>query len=247
MIRAPALFLLACLSPWAQAGAFAVAAAADLQHALPEIEAARVAKSGESARLVFGSSGTLFRQISQGAPFEIFMSADESLARRLIEQGRAEGPGRLYAVGRLALMVGASSALDPSDIKKALVDPRLRRLAMANPDHAPYGRAAQETLATLGLSEAFRGRVLVGENVAQAARFVLDGGADGGLVALAVALGAGSKARHAVVPADMHQPLRQRAVLFKGASQPARDFFAWLGSDEARRIFARHGFEAGDS
>lgn len=244
MIRAAALLAAVHLSAAAGAQPLSVAAAADLQYALPEIEAARAAPAGEKARIVFGSSGLLYRQIVEGAPFEVFLSADESLAIRLVEQGRAEGPGAVYAVGRLALMTSARSGLALGDAKAALGDASLKRLAIAHPDHAPYGRAAIETLTALGLAERFRGRFLHGENVAQAARFVVDGGAEAGLVALSVALGSADKARFVVVPAALHAPLRQRMVLVKGARAPARAFYAWMTTPEAARILARHGFES---
>jgi len=225
------------------AQAFTVAAASDLQHALPEIEAARGLPPGARAKFVFGSSGTLYRQIVQGAPFEVFLSADEALAERLIDQGRADAPGLVYAVGRLALMIGAARQLELLEPKAALASAQIKRLAIANPEHAPYGRAAMETLGRLGLAEVFRGRLLLGENVSQAARFVLDGGAEAGLVALSIAFAAGDKARHVVMPATLHAPIRQRLVLIKGAGADARAFAAFMASKEAMRVLARHGFE----
>jgi molybdate transport system substrate-binding protein len=243
--RVAVLLLLALGAFAAGAQPVTIAAAAHLQHALPEIERARPAGGGDETRIVYGSSGLLYRQIVQGAPFEIFFSADEILAQRLIEDGRAEAPGAVYGVGRLALMLPRASATDLGDPRAALVGGNFRRLAIANPDHAPYGRAALEALERLGLSERYRGRsLLLGENVEQAARFVLDGGAEAGLVALAVALGAGDKARHAVLPAELHAPIRQRVVLIGRPRPEARAVFARLISPEARRVLLRHGIEA---
>ena len=245
MFRVAVLLLLALGALAARAQPVTIAAAADLQHALPEIDKARAGGNGAAlTNIVYGSSGLLYRQIVQGAPFEIFLSADEALAERLVAQGLAEGPGTVYGVGRLALMLPRASAADLGDPKAALVGGDFRRLAIANPDHAPYGRAAMQALSRLGLADRYQaGRLLLGENIAQAARFVLDGGADAGIVALAVALGAGDKARYAVLPAELHAPIRQRMVLIGKARPAARDVYAWLGSPEARRILLRHGFE----
>ncbi len=227
-----------------------VAAAASLRHALPELADA-YASNGALAppRLSFGSSGNLVRRIRQGAPYEVFMSADEDFALALAREGRARNDGVVYAVGRLVMLVPDGSRLQPdgslADLESAAQDGRLRRLAIASPEHAPYGRAAQAVLARHGLWNALvRGRLVVGENAAQAVQFAVSGGADGGIVALALALAPAVKAvsRYGLVPSEWHEPLRQRMVLLEGASGDAASFYQFLQSRRARAIFDRHGF-----
>ncbi len=225
-----------------------IAAASDLQFALPEIAAAFKAESGIAVRSSFGSSGNLMRQIMAGAPFDIFLSADEAYAQRLIAAGDARGPGLIYAAGRLVLLLPKDSPLrlDPTldDLRAALGDGRLGRFAIANPAHAPYGMRARDVLRRAGLWEAIAPHLVYGENVAQAAQFALSGAAAGGIVAysLARAPGIDARARSVLLPADRHRPLRQRAVLTALAPPAAARFLGFLASPTARRILARYGF-----
>ena len=227
-----------------------VAAAASLRHVFPELARAWVAAGGVRPEVSFGSSGNLHRQIAQGAPFEIFLSADEAQALELVRAGRTDGEGTVYGVGRLALLVPPHSrlALDASldDLGAALDDGRLRRLAIANPAHAPYGRAAREALAGAGLWPRLDGRLLLAENAAQAVQFALARGADGGLVpwALALADRVSSEARHVLLDASTHRPITQRMVLLAPAGAEARALFRFLAGAEARGIFERAGFDA---
>jgi molybdate transport system substrate-binding protein len=225
-----------------------VAAASDLKFALEALAAQYQAASGQAVRLVFGSSGNLARQIEQGAPYAIFMSADEALVRRVAAAGRTEGEGVPYAVGRLALLLppGSPLALDASlrDLRAALADGRLKRLAIANPEHAPYGQRAREALQASGLWAAAEPRLALGENVAQAAQFVISGNAEAGLVAYSLALApeVAARSRHVVLPAELHPPLVQRMVLLKGASPQARAFYDYLQGPQARALLHRYGF-----
>jgi len=201
---------------------------------------------------VFGSSGNLYAQILQGAPFGLFLSADESLVFRLADAGRTRDRGRFYAVGRLAILVPRGSPLKPDgelrDLAEAVRDGRLRKFAIANPEHAPYGQRAQEALQNVGLWEAIRPRLVLGENVAQAAQFALSGSAQGGLVALALAR-APEIARSSVfgiVPSTLHRPLVQRMVLTKAADDAATAFHEHLTTPGARDALQRFGFEAAE-
>lgn len=227
-----------------------VAAATSLRDALPELAEAFAAEDGSRARLIFGASGNLRRQIAQGAPFELFLSADESFVLDLAREGRTRDEGMVYAVGRLAILVPKSSGLTPdgslADLEKALDDGRLRRLAIANPEHAPYGRAARETLERLGLWGRIQDRLVIGENVSQAAQFAATGAADAGLVAYALALSPRLEqcCNQAPVPANLHKPLSQRGALINGAGEAAGRLFAFILGPKGRTILERRGFGA---
>ena len=227
-----------------------VAAAASLRHVFPELTRAWSETGGAAPEVSFGSSGNLYRLIAQGAPFELFLSADEEQALKLVRAGGTDGDGIVYAVGRLALLVPRHSriALDPSldDLGRALDDGRLRRFAIANPEHAPYGRAAREALAGAGLWPRLADRLLLAENAAQAVQFALTRGADGGLVPWALALGGGvpPEARHVLLDAAMHRPIAQRMVLLARTGGDARALFRFLAGPRARAIFERFGFTA---
>lgn len=225
-----------------------VAAASDLQFALAEIAEAYSAETGGKVRITYGSSGNFARQIRSGAPIDLFLSADERLVEGLANEGLTDGDGVLYALGRLALIVplGSPLAADGSlaDLAAALSDGRLRKLAIANPEHAPYGERAREVLQAKGLWDAVQGRLVFGENVAQAAQFATSGAADGGLVAysLAVSPRVAELATAALVPAEWHRPLRQRMVLTRSAGPEARKFYDFLQGSAARGVLERHGF-----
>ncbi len=227
-----------------------VAAAADLAFALEEIAGRFRAAGGGPVRLVFGSSGNFARQIRQGAPFELFLSADEDFVLELARDGLTRDQGVPYAVGRIVLLVphGSPLAADGTlaDLARALGDGRLGRFAIANPEHAPYGRRAEEALRHRGLWEAIRPRLVLGENVGQAAQFVTSGNAQGGIVAWSLALAPqlAARAAHAPIPEAWHAPLRQRMVLTRRAGPAAERFLAFLRGPEAREVLGRSGFLA---
>jgi molybdate transport system substrate-binding protein len=231
----------------AQAGPV-IAAASSLNAALPEVARLFTAATGRSVRLSFGSSGAFTQQIENGAPFEVFLSADDAYVQRLAAAGRTVGKGALYADGRIGLFLPNGSRLraDPSlkDLGAAAGDGRLSRFAIANPDHAPYGRAAREALQSAGVWDAVRPKLVLGENVAQATQFATSGSAQGGVIPLSLALTPQVRAAGSftLIPADRHRPLRQRAVLFKGASPTALAFYDFLQSPPARAVLRRHGF-----
>lgn len=225
-----------------------VAAAADLQYALAEIVMGFTRVLKGSVRLAFGSSGNLARQIMQGAPFELFFSADETYVRMLVDRGLTEDRGALYAIGRLALFVPAGSRVradaELRDLAAAAGDGRLRGLAIANPEHAPYGRAARETLVRAGLWEKLRSRLVLGENVSQATQFALSGSVEAALTAYSLAISEGVSRRGsiALVPEQWHGALRQRMVLLRGAGETARVFYAYVQSPAGRAVLERYGF-----
>jgi len=242
--------LLAALMPVSLASAQtpSVAAASDLQFALQEIHVQFSADTGQQVQLVFGSSGNFYRQISEGAPFQLFLSADETYVTQLVQQGLTQDEGVLYAIGRLALMAPTGSAL-PVDsglegLRAALAQNQIRRFAIANPEHAPYGARAEEALRHVGLWEALEGRLVLGENVSQAAQFALSGNAQGGIIAYSLAL-APSVARlgeFALLPQEWHAPLLQRMVLMKEAAPSVQAFYTYLQEAPAREIMRRYGF-----
>lgn len=226
-----------------------VGAASDLQFALAELSTAFTAATGRRLRLTLGSSGNLTRQILQGAPYELFLSADEAYIETLHAAGRTRDAGVLYAVGRLVFMVPRNSSLEPSadlgTLAEALTDNRIQRFAIANPEHAPYGQRASEALLHYGLRDALEGRLIFGENVSQAARFATSDSAQGGIVAysLALAPAVDRRSRWTLIPETAHRPLRQRMALMPDAGPAAEAFYAFLQSAEARTILERYGFE----
>jgi molybdate transport system substrate-binding protein len=225
-----------------------VAAASDLQFALDEIIARFRRDTGIAPRVTYGSSGNFARQVEQGAPFELFLSADEAYVDRLVARGLTRDTGALYAIGRIVLFVPHGSPLEPDPALKGLAA-RLAsgesgRLAIANPEHAPYGRAAEQALRSLGVWEAVQPRLLLGENVARAAQFASSGNADGGIIAYSLALGPAlrDRGRFILLPESLHAPLRQRMVLLKGASPAAARLYDDLRSPGSRAILSQYGF-----
>lgn len=225
-----------------------IAAAAGLNFVLPEIAELFVRETGRKVELSFGSSGNFARQIAQGAPFELFLSADETYVRFLSERALTQDGGVLYAVGRIVLFVPRGSSIkadvDLQDLALAVRDHRLKRFAIANPEHAPYGRAAKEVLIKAGLWEKLQGKLVLGENAAQAAQFAAATSVQAAIIPYSLAIAPLMKERgsYALIPAESHQPLRQRMVLIKGAGKTASMFQLFLTQAKARALFERHGF-----
>jgi len=241
------VFLFSSAIPaWADAPV--IAGAADLKFALEEIAAAFMEDTGREVNLVLGSSGNLYRQIGQGAPFRMFLSADEGFVFKLADAGKTVDRGVLYAVGRIVILVPHGSPLKAdgklNDLAAALTDGRLGKFAIANPEHAPYGKRAEEALKNAGLWEKIKDRLVLGENVSQAAQFATSGGTQGGIVAYSLAL-APAVARlgsFALIPDSWHEPLRQRMVLLKGADETTLAFYRYMQQPTARAIMKRYGF-----
>lgn len=225
-----------------------VAGAADLRFALEEIATAFKAETGLSVKLSFGSSGNFARQIRQGAPFQMYLSADEDYVLDLARDGYTRDGGTLYAVGRLVIMVPHGSPLKADgsleDLSAALADGRVTRFAIANPEHAPYGKRAEEALRHVGLWEAIKPKLVLGENVSQATQFATSANAQGGIVAysLARAPTVSRLGTFALIPMEWHAPLRQRMALLKNAGPVAERFYAYVQQPAARVIFRKYGF-----
>lgn len=230
------------------AAAPGVAAASDLKFALDAIARDYRRETGRTVRLAYGSSGNFRRQIAAGAPFEIFLSADEAYVLALARAGRLEDEGTLYAVGRLVLFAPAGSPVDPArgiaGLAQLVRAGATGKIAIANPAHAPYGRAAREALAQAGAWQDLADRLVFGENVSQAAQFAVSGNALAGLIAYSLTFSPelADRGRYALVPASAHAPLRQRMALVKGAGEEARAFFRYLQGPAARAVFSRFGF-----
>jgi molybdate transport system substrate-binding protein len=225
-----------------------VAAASDLKFALEEVAARFERERGHRLRLVFGSSGNFTTQILQGAPFHLFMSADEGYVYRLADAGKTVDRGRAYAIGRIGIIVPASSPLkadgELKDLAAALDDGRLQKFAIANPEHAPYGARAREALRHAGLWDAIQGKLVMGENISQTAQFATSASTQGGIIALSLAL-APPVARlgtFQLIPESWHEPLKQRMVLIKDAPPAMVAFYEYLAMPAAQEIMSRYGF-----
>jgi molybdate transport system substrate-binding protein len=227
----------------------AVAAAADLKFALPDVVAAFGRQRPDVAvKVTYGSSGNFFTQLSNQAPFDLFLSADIDYPRKLIEQGRAvPGSEFVYAVGHLVVWVPNGSPLDLDALGlRAVLDPAVRKVAIANPRHAPYGRAANAALRHSGVYEQVKDRLVLGDNIAQTAQFVESGAADVGVIALSLALAPAmrDKGRYWSVPLDAYPRLEQGGVILtwakdQDATQALRAFIMGEGG---RAILPKYGF-----
>jgi molybdate transport system substrate-binding protein len=222
-----------------------VAAATNVGAALDSIRIAFQRDTGRQIKVVAGASGNLMRQIMRGAPYQLFLSANERYADQLIQLGLTHGKGKLYALGRLSVFIPSASRLPPTRYSPiTFIDTRIKRLAIANPEHAPYGYAAREALQHLGEWQELRRSIVIGENASQALQFALTGSVDAAIVPTSFmrhesALAAGA---FTALPAKWHQPIRQKAVLIKVASDDAVAFFDYLNSSAARKIWQQNGY-----
>ncbi|MGO8984490.1 MAG: molybdate ABC transporter substrate-binding protein [Terriglobales bacterium] len=243
-LAASLLLLAAC----ATAQEITVAAAADMSATLPQLVDAYTKKTGRTVKLSFGASGNLTNQIRNGAPFDIFFSADEEYPRQLVSEGLASKDTLYrYAVGRLVLWIPGDSPLDLQKLGiEALLDPSVKKISMANPAHAPYGRAAEGALRHFGIYDQVSSRLVLGENVSQAAQFVESGNAQAGLIALSHALAPAmkDKGRYWTVPLDAYPTLNQAAVVLSKSKQQeaAREFLEFVRTPEAASLLAKFGF-----
>jgi len=231
-----------------RAGEISVAAASDLNFAFKEIVAGFEKKTGNTVKLSLGSSGNFFAQLSNGAPFDLFFSADIGYPKKLEEAGLAE-PGTLYmyAVGRIVVWVPKGSPIDVAELGiKALQHPSVKKVAIANPKHAPYGRAAVAAMEYYKVDDAVKDKLVLGENISQTAQFIQTGGADIGIIALSLAVAPAMKETGAYweVPIDAYPRLEQGAVILKAAKdqKTARAFLDYIKSPEGTAVFKRYGF-----
>ena len=234
-------------TPVRAADEITVAAASDLTFAFKDVAAKFQAQTGDVVKLSFGSSGNFFSQIQNGAPFDLFFSADISYAKKLEDGGLAE-PGTLYqyATGKIVLWVPADSKLDVSKGLAVLTDPAINKIAIANPEHAPYGRAAKAALQHEGIYDQIKDKIVLGENISQTAQFVQSGNAEIGFIALSLALAPTlkDKGKYFEIPADDYPAIEQAAVVLKSSKKKelANKFVSFLRQPEAIEIMQRYGF-----
>lgn len=229
----------------AHAERITVAAAADLKFAMDEIVSGfKKRYPGDEIQVVYGSSGKFHTQIRQDAPYDMFFSADIAYPRELAKQGQAASDARPYAFGRIVLW---SSDLDVKKMTLAdLADPKITRIAIANPKHAPYGKRAEEALRSAGLWSKVQSKLVFGENISQTAQYVMSGNAQVGVIALSLVLSPelSKKGGYYLIPDTMHNPLEQGFIITKrGANKPLAKLFAgYMGSKQARAVMTRYGF-----
>ena len=229
-----------------------VAAAADLQFVFQEVSVRFQKETGHAVKLTFGSSGNFFSQIQNGAPFDVFFSADVDYPARLEAAGLVE-PGTLsrYATGRIALWVRKGSPIDINQGVRTLADARARKIAIANPEHAPYGRAAVAALQHEKIYDKVRDRLVLGENIAQAAQFVESSNADIGILALSLVLAPPlkSEGRYYEIPASFYPAIDQAVVILKSSNQKdiARQFLSFLKHPEIAEFMRSNGLAVPES
>jgi molybdate transport system substrate-binding protein len=228
-------------------GTVTVAAASDLTYAMNEIAANFEKATGCTVRLSMGSSGNFLTQIENGAPFDAFFSADIAYPKKLeAEDLAAPGTTYLYAVGKIVLWTQKDSRLDVSKGFDALRNPAVQKIAIANPEHAPYGRAAEEALRQSGVYDAVKDRLVLGENISQAAEFVESGNADAGIVALSLVLSPEmkDKGRAWNIPENLYKPIQQGAVIVRAAANPqgALQFLNYIKMPATAALLERYGF-----
>lgn len=225
-----------------------VAAASDLKFALEEIAANYKVDKGQEVRLVFGSSGVLWQQVKNGAPFGLLMSADEAYIDDLYKNGLTVDKGRPYAIGRIALLQKKGNSIkigaDKDSLIKAITESK--KIAIANPEHAPYGRAAKEYLIGIGVWDLAQPKLVFGENISQATMFALTGSADFAISALSLAISPQVQVQssYVLIPEHLHKPLRQKMALIKNGASSAKDFYQYLQESKSRQIMSRYGFVA---
>jgi molybdate transport system substrate-binding protein len=225
-----------------------VAAASDLKFALEEIATNYKADKGQEVRLVFGSSGVLWQQVKNGAPFSLLMSADEAYIDDLSKNGLTVNKGSLYAIGRIALLQKKGNPIKLGTDKDGLIKAiaAAKKIATANPEHAPYGRAAKEYLISMGVWDQAQPKLVFGENISQATMFALTGSADFAISALSLAISpqVQSQSTSVLIPDQLHKPLRQKMALIKNSAPNAKDFYQYLQEPKSQQIMSKYGFTA---
>jgi molybdate transport system substrate-binding protein len=225
-----------------------VAAAADLQFAMQDVAARFQQETGKTVKLIYGSSGNFLQQIQNGAPFDMFFSANLDYPKKLEAAGLIE-PGSYYqyAKGKIVIWVPKESKLDLSSGIRALLDPSIKKIAVANPQHAPYGQAAVAAMQKEDVYEKVKDKVVLGENISQTASFVVSGSADVGIVALSLALSPNmkDKGRYAEIPGDEYPPIEQACVIISSSvnKETARRFLAFVKTAAIADVLRSYGFE----
>jgi molybdate transport system substrate-binding protein len=223
-----------------------VAAASDLKFALEEIAANYRADKGKDVRLVFGSSGVLWQQVKNGAPFGLLMSADEAYVDDLYKSGLTVDKGILYAIGRIVLLEKKGGLIKLSASREGLMKAIIeaKKIAIANPEHAPYGRAAKEYLTNLGVWDLAQAKLVFGENISQATMFALTSSADFAISALSLASSPQIQGQSIseLIPDSLHKPLNQKMALLRNKASSAKDFYLYLQEPKSMQVMARYGF-----
>jgi molybdate transport system substrate-binding protein len=224
-----------------------VAAAADLKFAMTELASQFEKQSGAKLDVTYGSSGNFLTQIQNGAPFDLFFSADSEYPKKLEAAGLTEpGTIRDYAVGHIVIWTPRDSGIDAAKAGwQSLLDQRVKKIAIANPEHAPYGRAAVAAMKKAGIYEQVKHKLVYGENISQAAEFVQSGNAQAGIVALSLATSPAMKNGNKwQIPADSYPPIKQAAVILKASKNKdtARRFLDFVSGPQGREILQRFGF-----
>jgi molybdate transport system substrate-binding protein len=241
------LFAIFFLGSYARAQSVKVAAAADLKFAMAELSSQFEKESGAKLDITYGSSGNFLTQIQNGAPFDLFFSADSEYPKKLEAAGLTD-PGTLleYAVGHIVIWAPSDSEINTSkDGWKSLLDQRVKKIAIANPEHAPYGRAALSAMKKAGIYEQVKDKLVYGENISQAAEFVQSGNAQAGIIALSLAVSPAMKnGKRWEIPADSYPAIKQAAVVLKASKNKdaARRFLDFVRGPRGHEILHRYGF-----
>jgi len=225
-----------------------IAAAADLQFAMQDIGEQFQKATGKNVKLIYGSSGNFFQQLQNGAPFDMFFSANLDYAKKLEAAGlTVPGSYYEYAKGKIVIWVPKDSALDLSSGLQSLVNPRIKKIAIANPQHAPYGQAAVEAMEKEGIYDKVKDKLVLGENISQTASFVVSGSADVGIVALSLALAPNmrDRGRYQDVPTNEYPPIEQACVILGSSKnkETARQFLSFVKTPAIGETLRRYGFE----
>ncbi|HVI09387.1 MAG TPA: molybdate ABC transporter substrate-binding protein [Candidatus Binatia bacterium] len=237
-----------CIAEFCAAQSITVAAAADLQFAMQEVAAQFQKETGKEVKLIYGSSGNFFQQIQNGAPFDMFFSANLDYAKKLESAGLTE-PGSYYeyAKGKIVVWVLKGSTLDVSSGLRSLLSPSIRKIGVANPQHAPYGQAAVAAMQKEGIYDKVKDKFVLGENISQTALFVMSGSADVGVVALSLALSPNmkDKGRYFEVPAGDYPAIQQACVILSSSKNKgaARQFLSFIKTPAAADAMKRYGFD----
>lgn len=224
-----------------------IAAASDLNFAIKELVAEFEKQTGHHVKLSLGSSGNFYSQIQNGAPFDLYFSADIGYPKKLEDAGLTV-PGSLYryAVGRIVVWTGHESRIDVAKGFDSLREPTVKKIAIANPKHAPYGRAAVAAMEHFKLYDQVKDKLVLGENISQAAQFIDSGSCEIGIIALSLALAPTMKTRGTYweIPADAHPPLEQGAVILKSSTHQdaAKRFVEFMKGSQGQEIMKRYGF-----
>ena len=240
--------LIGLISPLALAQEITVAAAADLQFAMQDVTARFYKETGKTVKLIYGSSGNFFQQIQNGAPFDMFFSANLDFPKKLEAAGLTE-PGTYYqyARGRIVIWAPKESKIDLTSGLKALLDPSVKKIAIANPQHAPYGQAAVAAMQKENVYEHVKEKFVLGENISQTASFVVSGAADVGIVALSLALSPTmkEKGRYLDIPAGEYPPIEQACVILSSSKEKntARQFLSFMKTPAVAEVLRNYGFE----